>query len=101
MLVCRNIIVAQSVWENIKKSSPPVYKAMYSLCYESEQRKCFVFMDDFHKDTHVIGTPGESVEQRYHLLNYVQHPALRSTKFRYLGSHVTPSFVLTDWRGRC
>lgn len=48
----------------MKKSSPPAYKSMYALCYESPDRKTYVFMDDFHHETHLDRVKGESEEDR-------------------------------------
>lgn len=60
----RNIIITQTVWEDVKKSSPRSYKSMYTLCYESPGRKTYVFMDDFHCETHLDRVMGESEEDR-------------------------------------
>ncbi|CAG9539925.1 unnamed protein product [Cercopithifilaria johnstoni] len=59
-----NIIITQTVWEDVKKSSPLSYKSMYTLCYESPERKIYVFMDDFHCETHLDRVKGESEEDR-------------------------------------
>ncbi|VDK85731.1 unnamed protein product [Litomosoides sigmodontis] len=59
-----NIIITQTVWEDVKKSSPRSYKSMYTLCYESPGRKSYVFMDDFHSETHLDRVVGESEEDR-------------------------------------
>ncbi|VDM94857.1 unnamed protein product, partial [Onchocerca ochengi] len=37
---------------------------MYKLCYESPDRKTYVFMDDFHYETHLDRITGESEEDR-------------------------------------
>lgn len=52
------------MWENVKNSNASAYQALYSLCYESGSRNWAVFMNDFHKDTHVDEMPGETAEQR-------------------------------------
>ncbi|MCP9263660.1 Exosome complex exonuclease RRP44 [Dirofilaria immitis] len=59
-----NIIITQTVWEDVKKSNPPSYKSMYTLCYESPDRKTYVFMDDFHYETHLDRIIGENEEDR-------------------------------------
>uniref|UniRef100_A0A0R3RRV1 Protein DIS3 homolog n=1 Tax=Elaeophora elaphi TaxID=1147741 RepID=A0A0R3RRV1_9BILA len=59
-----NIIITQTVWQDVKKSSPPSYKSMYTWCYESRDRKTYVFMDDFHSETHLERVTGESEEDR-------------------------------------
>ncbi|VDN17785.1 unnamed protein product [Gongylonema pulchrum] len=62
--VFSNIIITQTVWEDVKKSNPPAYKSMLTLCYESPDRKVYVFMDDFHHETHLDRITGESEEDR-------------------------------------
>nr|CDQ04480.1 Bm1955, isoform c [Brugia malayi] len=59
-----NIIITQTVWGDVKRSSPPSYKSMYTLCYDSPDRKIYVFMDDFHYETHLDRIAGESEEER-------------------------------------
>uniref|UniRef100_A0A0N5A9L5 Protein DIS3 homolog n=1 Tax=Syphacia muris TaxID=451379 RepID=A0A0N5A9L5_9BILA len=60
----KNIIVTQTVWDDVKKSNPQAYKAMYSLCYDTEPKRFAIFMNDFHDITHVDPVIGESNEQR-------------------------------------
>ncbi|KAL3995653.1 RNB domain family protein [Acanthocheilonema viteae] len=59
-----NLIITQTVWEDVKKSSPTSYKSMYTLCYESPDRRTYVFMDDLHSETHLNHVTGESEEDR-------------------------------------
>ncbi|VDN03336.1 unnamed protein product [Thelazia callipaeda] len=59
-----NIIIMQTVWEDMKKSCPPAYKTIYSLFCKSQDRKLYVFMDDFHRETHLDVIEGESEEDR-------------------------------------
>lgn len=59
-----NVIIPQTIWEDVKNSNPPAYKSMNALCYEDKERSFVVFMNDLHYETHPHRVPGEDLEKR-------------------------------------
>ncbi|MFH4974380.1 hypothetical protein AB6A40_001089 [Gnathostoma spinigerum] len=59
-----NIIIPQTVWEEVKRSNPPAYKSMNSWCYEDEKRIFVVFMNGLHYKTYTPKREGEKHEER-------------------------------------
>ncbi|VDN53911.1 unnamed protein product [Dracunculus medinensis] len=60
----KNVILTQTVWNDVKKSNPPAYKTINSLCYERANCEFVVFLDDLHYMTHLSGFAHESREKR-------------------------------------
>lgn len=58
------MILTQTVWNDVKKSNPPAYKTINSLCYERANCEFVVFLDDLHYMTHLSGFAHESREKR-------------------------------------
>ncbi|VFQ59900.1 unnamed protein product [Cuscuta campestris] len=58
-----NVVVLSVVLEEVKNKNISVYNRLRALCNNS-LRKFFVFSNEYHKDTYVRATPGESPNDR-------------------------------------
>lgn len=61
--VLYNVIIVQTVLEEVKHKSTIVYKRLKNLI-NNVQRKFYVFVNEHHKETYVERNPGESINDR-------------------------------------
>lgn len=59
----RDIIIVQTVLEELKNRSLPLYNRVISLT-RSEEKHVYVFFNEFRHDTYVLREPGESINDR-------------------------------------
>ncbi|XP_054270094.1 exosome complex exonuclease RRP44 [Macrosteles quadrilineatus] len=59
----KNIIVLQTVLEEVKHRSSPIYKRLKEIIGDS-RRHVYTFVNEHHKDTYVERIPGEKVNDR-------------------------------------
>lgn len=58
-----DVIVLQTVLEEVKNRSVPLYHRLVSLT-KNESKHFYVFFNDFHRATHVTRLPSESINDR-------------------------------------
>lgn len=61
--VLENVIILQTVLEEVKHRSSPVYRRLKDII-SNPSRKFYVFVNEHHKDTYVERKPGESANDR-------------------------------------
>ena len=61
--VFSDVVVLQTVLEEVKNRSLPIYHRLVALT-KIEQRRFYVFFNDFHKETYVLRREGESINDR-------------------------------------
>ncbi|XP_065222316.1 exosome complex exonuclease RRP44 [Planococcus citri] len=61
--VLHNIIILQTVLEEVKHRSSTIYKRLKDLI-SNTNRKFYVFVNEHHKDTYIEREPGESANDR-------------------------------------
>ena len=58
-----DVIILQTVLEEVKNRSLPIYHRLLNLSSDEKKRFC-VFFNEFHADTHVSRGQGESINDR-------------------------------------
>ncbi|XP_034253802.1 exosome complex exonuclease RRP44 [Thrips palmi] len=61
--VLENVIILQTVLEEVKHRSSPVYRRLKDII-ENPNRKFYIFVNEHHKDTYVERKPGETANDR-------------------------------------
>ncbi|XP_031850176.2 exosome complex exonuclease RRP44-like protein Dis3 [Nomia melanderi] len=61
-VIC-NVIILQTVLEEVKHKSSTVYKKLKNIIGDTH-RKFYVFVNEHHKDTYIERNPGESMNDR-------------------------------------
>lgn len=59
----RDVIVLQTVLEEVKNRSLPLYHRLISLT-KNEDKRFYVFFNDFRQETYVVRGPGETINDR-------------------------------------
>ncbi|KAI9710981.1 MAG: exosome catalytic subunit dis3 [Bogoriella megaspora] len=59
----RDVVVLQTVLEEVKNRSLPLYHRLISLSKNTDKR-FYVFFNDYHRETHVERDPGETINDR-------------------------------------
>ncbi len=59
-----NVVVLQTVLDEVRRRSLPVYKRLKDIVADSQRRSYFVFVNEHHQETYVQREPGESANDR-------------------------------------
>lgn len=59
----KDVIVPQTVLEEVKKRSPPAYKRLKDI-FGSQDKRFYCFHNEFHNKTYIDRLPGESSNDR-------------------------------------
>ncbi|TKR80691.1 hypothetical protein L596_014723 [Steinernema carpocapsae] len=59
----KNIIILQSVWDEIKRANQAAYRTMHQLVFDEENRRAMVFMNEFHYKTAISPSALDSKAQ--------------------------------------
>ncbi|XP_037535703.1 exosome complex exonuclease RRP44 [Nematolebias whitei] len=61
--VIRNVIILQTVLQEVRHRSAPVYKRLKDIIHEKEKH-CYTFTNEHHRETFIEREPGESANDR-------------------------------------
>jgi exosome complex exonuclease DIS3/RRP44 len=61
--VFQDVIVLQTVLEEVKNRSLPIYHRLFSIT-QNEEKRFYVFFNEFRMETHVVRAQGETINDR-------------------------------------